>query len=227
MLSFPIFDGWSERLVGGALMTILISSMSMMIGLGIGVAAAMASRSSSAIVRVVASIYANVFRGVPELLVVLLFFFGSSTATNAIASAFGYLGYVDISNVFVGTLAMSTIAGAYATHIVRAALAAVPTGQSEAAAAFGMTTWSTLVHVRMPQVARLMIPDLGNLWNALLKDSAVVSVVGLVELSRVASLASEATQKPFQIYLAAAAIYLLITMVSTKLFHDLEARYAW
>jgi octopine/nopaline transport system permease protein len=204
-------NGWALELLRGAAMTILLSASAFIIGIMLGTLIALAKLTKSKSLRLLASLYVAVFRGLPELLIIFLFFFGTAAAVTKIASVFGYAGFVDINAFLLGVIAMSTIVAAYASAIVQSATLAIPKGQIEAALAFGMSPWQTFRYVRFKQLIRFALPDLGNLWLGTTKDTAVVSVTGFAELARIADQAAGATHQPFPIFLLAALLYLVIT----------------
>jgi polar amino acid transport system permease protein len=139
----------------------------------------------------------------------------------------GFDGYVDVSPFVAGFIALGLAFGAYATEVFRGAFLAIPPGQAEAARAAGMSRWLTLRRITLPQVwrfGRFALPGLGNLFLVLLKDTSLISVIGLDELMRKASIATSFTKEPFTFYLAAAVIYLMMTIVSMIGIHFLERR---
>jgi octopine/nopaline transport system permease protein len=151
--------------------------------------------------------------------VIYLLFFGGNQAVMAIArSVFGYDGYIELNAFTIGAIALGTVSGAYSTEVIRGAVLAVPRGQIEAARACGMSGWLLFRRIMVPQVARYALPGLGNVWQLTLKDTSLISIVGLVEIMRSASIASGSTQKPFVFYLAAAVLYLVLTAGSNRAF---------
>lgn len=161
----------------------------------------------------------------PELLLVLTIYFGSSAVLMAIASIFGYDEYIELSPFIAGVIALSIAFGAYATEVFRGAIQEIPKGQREAAMALGMTRFQTFRRITLPQVWRIALPGLGNLFLVLLKDTALVSVIGLNELMRQTSVAVGNTKEPFTFYFAAAMVYLFMTSISMAGLYFLE-RYA-
>jgi polar amino acid transport system permease protein len=170
----------------------------------------------------VAATYTTVVRGLPELLVVLIIYFGSSRLLGAAAAGFGHDGFVELSPFAAGVAALGLTFGAYATEIFRGAILAIPKGQVEAAHAFGMGRLLTFRRIVLPQLWRIALPGLGNLFLVLLKDTSLVSVIGLEELMRKAQIATGFTREPFTFYLAAASLYLLMTVVAMAVLHRAE-----
>jgi octopine/nopaline transport system permease protein len=214
--------GWGDEMLRAALMTIAVSLSSMALGLVFGTLGALAKLSPIAPARGLAEGYTTVMRGVPELLVIWLLFFGGSGAVMFVAGLFGYHGYLELNAFTIGTLAIGTISGAYSTEVIRGAVLAVPRGQIEAAKAIGMPGWQMFRRVVLPQAARFALPGLGNVWQFTLKDTALISVTGLVEIMRQAFVAAGSTRQPFTFYLVAAALYLVITTCSNYGFKRAE-----
>jgi len=176
------------------------------------------------VARAIASGYTGLIRGLPELLTVLIIYFGATTVLMAIASQFGYDEYIEIGPFAAGVTALGLTFGAYATEVFRGAIQSIPAGQREAGLALGMGKLRIFFRITLPQVWRLALPGLGNLFLVLLKDTALVSVIGLDDIMRKASVAVNYTKEPFTFYLAAAFIYLLLTIVTMIGLHHLEKR---
>ena len=206
--------GFGDELVVGALVTVEIALYSLAIGLALGLAAVGAKLSRSRILRGTAETYSLLIRGIPELLIILLVYYSGGAAMEALLKLFGHDVGVDFNKRLAGSLALGLIFGAFASEVFRGSFLAVPKGQIEAAVAIGMTRRQVFLRVRFPQMLRYALPGLGNLWMVLLKDTSLVSVIALDELMREASVAAEATQRPFVFYMAATVIYLLLTFVS-------------
>ncbi|MFK4752177.1 MULTISPECIES: ABC transporter permease [Oceanospirillaceae] len=217
-------QGYGQLLLSGLWVTIQLALASVFFGLIIGLCGATARLSSSPVARAIATTYTTVVRGIPELLLVLTLYFGGSQLLMWIASLFGYDEYIDVGQFAAAVAALAIAFGAYSTEVFRMAMMDLPKGQWESAQAMGMTPLKTFVRIIMPQVWRLAIPGLGNLFQVLLKDTALVSVVGLNELMRQASVGAANTKQPFDFYLAAALLYLLLTVVTTLLTGYLERR---
>ena len=217
-------QGFGAQLAAGTLMTVEIALAALALGLLLGLGGAAAKLSRFRALRLIGGLYTTLVRGVPELLVVLIVFFGASLAVQGVARWFGHDGYVEVSPFVAGVIALGLAFGAYATEVFRGAFQAVPPGQIEAAMAVGMSRRLTFLRIRLPQVWRFALPGLGNLFLVLLKDTALVSVIGLDELMRKSTIAVSYTKEPFTFYLAAAFIYLAMTAVSMIGLHYLERR---
>lgn len=214
--------GFGDQLLLGAWMTLQLAFGALCGGLVLGLAGAMAKLSELRVARAVASTYTTVVRGLPELLVVLIIYFGSSALLTTVAGWVGYDDFIELSPYAAGVIALSLTFGAYATEIFRGAIQAIPKGQVEAARAFGMSPALTFRRIILPQVWRIALPGLGNLFLVLLKDTSLISVIGLDELMRASTIAVGFTREPFTFYLFAAVLYLLMTIVTMVALHFAE-----
>ena len=208
-------QGFGDQLLAGAAMTVQLALAAAVLGIVLGLIGAVAKLSNAVAARALADVYTTVIRGLPELLVVLIIYFGSSGLLTAIAERFGHDGFVELSPFAAGTIALGLTFGAYATEVFRGAIMAVPKGQIEAARAFGMGRWTTFRRILLPQVWRIALPGIGNLFLVLLKDTSLVSVIGLDEVTRKAKIAAEYTKESFTFYMAAAVLYLAMTIIAT------------
>jgi octopine/nopaline transport system permease protein len=214
--------GWGDEMLRATLMTLAVSVASVALGLVFGTLGAAAKLSVIPPLRWLADGYTTIARGVPELLIIYLLFFGGSGAVMFVARLFGYDGYIELNAFTIGTLAIGAISGAYSTEVIRGAVLAVPAGQIEAAKAIGMARGLMFRRILFPQVARYALPGLGNVWQFTLKDTALISVTGLVEIMRQAWIAAGSTRQPFTFYLVAAALYLVLTTFSNYGFQRAE-----
>ena len=155
----------------------------------------------------------------------LLIFFGGQVLVNQLGPMVGYEDYIDINPFIAGVLTIGFIFGAYMTENIRGAILAVPKGQLEAAHAYGMPPLKVFFRILMPQMMRHALPGFGNNWLVLVKTTALVSIIGLDDMVRKASLAAGATRKPFTFYMVVAINYLIITSVSGYILKRLEKRY--
>lgn len=219
-----MLHGFLPALLDGTLTTLGVAGASLVIAVLLGLAGAAAKLSRIPVIRWLASTYTTVVRGVPDLVLMLLIFFGGQIGINAAAAALGYEGYVDINPFVAGVATIGFIFGAYLTETFRGALMAIPAGQREAGLAFGMSPMRVFLRITFPQMVRLAIPGFTNNWLVLVKSTAIVSVIGLTDMMHSAGLAAGATREPFTFYLAAAAIYLAITSISLLVLGALEKR---
>jgi octopine/nopaline transport system permease protein len=216
--------GWADEMLRGALMTMAVAVCSYLFGIIVGVLFASLKLSQFVVLRYVADVYTTVVRGIPELLVIYLVFFGGGALLRSIASGiFGYDGYIDPPLFVTGMVCIGLSAGAYITEVIRGAVLAVPKGQIEAAKAVGMSTGKRFWRILVPQVARYALPGLGNVWQLTLKETSLISVIGLVEIMRSAAVASGSTKEPFTFYLLAGILYLGLTSISNRGFLRAEA----
>mgnify|MGYP001232117083 CR=1 FL=1 len=190
-------DGWGHGLAVGALMTILIALAGFAIGIIIGTFGAWAKISGGPVLRVMAETYTTVLRGIPDLLVIYLFYFGGSAVVSAIGHLFGAEGFVSFPGFIAGALAVGVTSGAQQTEVYRGAFRAVNPGELEAATACGMGQALKFRRIVAPLTLRHALPGLGNVWQIVLKESALVSVTGVVELLRQAQTGAGSTGLPF------------------------------
>ena len=217
--------GWGDEFAQAALMTVLLSTAAYIFGTVVGLIAACLKVWGGFVLRGLMEIYTTVVRGVPELLIIYLLFFGNEAAINAILGMMGIGGTFRLNEFAIGVIAVGLISGAYATEVYRGAIQAIPPGQAEAGRAFGMHGFLVFRRIILPQTLRLALPGLGNIWQLILKDTALVSVVGVTELMRISQVAARSTREPFPFYIATAIVFLLMTTFSTKFFRKAEAHF--
>jgi arginine/ornithine transport system permease protein len=216
--------GYGPSLLSGVVLTIEAALFSLIVAVFLGTVGALAKTSRSSVAQAVAGVYTTLIRGVPDLVLMLLIFFGGQMLVNQVAESLGYDEYIEVSAFTAGVVTIGFIYGAYMTETFRGAILAVPSGQLEAGQAFGMSRWQVFREILLPQTIRYALPGFGNNWLVLLKTTALLSVLGLDDVLRKASLAAGATRQPFTFYLAVALIYLLLTTVSTALLAWAERR---
>src|SRR3984957_15893410 len=217
-------DGWGGVVLLAALMTVALTLAALAVGAVFGGLVAAAKLSRFRTLRIVGDAYTTVFRGVPELLVIYLFYFGGSTVVSEIAGLLGASGFVSLPPFLSGALGVGVISGAYQAEVYRGAFIAVAPGELEAARAVGMARLLRFRRIIAPQVLRFALPGLGNVWQLSLKDSALVSVTGLAEIMRMSSVAAGSTHQYFLFYVVGAALYLVMTAGSNRIFSVAEAR---
>ncbi len=216
--------GFGDELLAGSLLTLELALVSLAVGIFLGLITAAAKLSHHRVYRTVAHLYTEVVRGIPEMLVVLVVFFGASVLIQTVATWFEYNDYIEVNAFVAGVFALGLVFGAFSSEVFRGAFLAVPKGQLEAATACGMSSWQVFHRVRLPQMWRFAIPGLGNLWMVLLKDTSLISIIALDELLRWSKVAAETTKQPFTFYLAAAAIYLVLTILSDLIRNYFEVK---
>jgi octopine/nopaline transport system permease protein len=207
--------GWGDELALAACMTLAVAACAFLLGLVFGSLGATAKLSRIRPLVLVADGYTTLLRGIPELLVIYLLFFGGSGVLMYVASMFGHTGYIGVNAFMTGVVAIGIVNGAYSTEAIRGAVLAVPQGQIEAARAYGMSPWTMFRRILAPQVLRYALPSLGNVWQLCLKETALISVTGLVEIMRQATIGAGSTKQPFTFYACAAVLYLMLTSLSS------------
>jgi arginine/ornithine transport system permease protein len=220
-----LLHGYLPAILDGLLLTLQVSATSLAIACLFGLIGASAKLSGSVAARWTAEIYTTLIRGLPELVLMLLIFYGGQIAINRLAESQGW-GYIDIPPFAAGVITIGFIFGAYLTETFRGAILAVPRGQAEAGQAFALSRGQVLCRIVLPQMIRHAIPGFANNWLVMLKASALVSLIGLNDLVNRAGLAAASTREPFTFYMAVALIYLALTSVSIFLLSRLEARFS-
>jgi His/Glu/Gln/Arg/opine family amino acid ABC transporter permease subunit len=200
--------------VAGALTTLTVALCSLAVAAILGLAGAAGRLSRRPVIRAIATAYATVVRGVPDLVLMLLVFYGGQRLANLALAHWAPGRYLDIDPLAAGIATIGFVYGAYLGETFRGAFLAVPEGQAEAALACGMSSAQVLRRVTGPLMLRHALPALSNNWLVMLKSTAIVSVIGLPDLMQRAGLAAGATREPFVFYGAAAAVYLAITIAS-------------
>ena len=220
-----MFQGYFLTILGGAVLTLELALLSLLFALVAGLAGASAKLSRSAPLRWLATTYTTVVRGVPDLVMMLLVFYGGQMLVNHVTEYLD-VGYFDLNPMVAGVLTIGFIFGAYFAETFRGAFLAVPSGQLEAGAAYGMTRWQVFTRILFPQMLRHALPGLGNNWLVLLKSTAIVSMIGLSDMTWLADQAGRTTREPFLFYLLVCALYLVMTTASSWLLGRLERRYS-
>ena len=218
--------GWGDELFRATLMTIAVSITAIIIGFSFAAIFTPLKLSKFKSLNLIANIYTTVIRGVPELLVIYRFFFGGSGAIMFVASMFGYNEYIEINAFVTGSFAIGIISGAYSTEVFRGAIQSIDKGQFEASKVLGFSKFKQFYKIILPQMLRLAIPNLSNVWQITLKDTSLISVTGLVEIMRQSYIAAGSTRDPLFFYSFAAILYLLLTFLSMKLINRLEVKYS-
>ena len=218
--------GWGDELFYATLMTIAVSITAMFVGFLFALIFTPLKLSKNKFLNFIANSYTTIIRGVPELLVIYLFFFGGTGAVMYVASIFGYNEYIEINAFITGAFAIGIISGAYSTEVFRGAIQSIDKGQFEAAKVLGVGKFAQFYKIILPQMLRLAIPNLSNVWQITLKDTSLISVTGLVEIMRQSYIAAGSTRDPLFFYSFAAVLYLLLTYLSMKLINRLEAKYS-
>ncbi|MBW1998204.1 MAG: ABC transporter permease [Deltaproteobacteria bacterium] len=214
--------GYGWMLWRGAELTIAVGLLSMFVACVLGLIGAWGKLARGKLPRFVADTYTTVIRGVPELVLILLVYYGMPTLIQDFATLMGKEVMVNLNPFAAGVITIGFIYGAFSTEVFRGAYLAVPRGQIEAARAVGMSSAKAFRRIILPQMWRFALPGLGNVWMVLIKATALISVIQLPELMRSADIAARATRRPFTCFLAASLIYLGITIVSMLFQHRAE-----
>ena len=218
--------GYGPSLFTGTLLTLKVSVLALVLAIFLGFLGAICKLSKSTLLRTISQVYTTVIRGIPDLVLMLLIFFGGQVFVNQMALKVGYEEYIDINPFIAGVLTIGFIFGAYMTETFRGAILAVSEGQLEAGSAFGMSKSQVFLRILVPQMMRHALPGFGNNYLVLIKSTALVSIIGLDDLVRKAGLAAGATRMPFTFYLTVAFVFLIITSLSGVVLSWLERKYS-
>lgn len=219
-----VIGEWGAALLQGLLVTLQISLGAFAVGLLIGLLVALAKLSGHRALLPLACTYTTVCRAVPELLLILLLYYAGSDAVNALLALFGHAP-VEINGFAAAVAVLGIVQGAYAAEIIRGAVLAIPYGHIEAAKAFGCSRSHIVRRVVLPEMMPYALAGLANLWLVLLKDSALISVVGYNELLFTTKQAAGSTRQYLLFYVAVALLYLAVTLLSNLVFQHFERRF--
>ncbi|MFW1762180.1 ABC transporter permease [Acinetobacter calcoaceticus] len=218
-------SGYGPLLLSGTWMTLQLALLSLLLSVIIGLIGASSKLSSFKALRYIATAYTTLIRSVPDLVIMLLLFYSLQLGLNQITESL-QMDQIDINPFVAGVITLAFIYGAYFTETFRGAFQSVPTGQIEAARAYGMTPWQVFRRVLFPQMMRFALPGIGNNWQVLIKATALVSIIGLTDIVKITQDAGRSTMQLFFFSIVAAAIYLAITTVSNLILMWLERRYS-
>ncbi len=224
------FHGYGPSIFNGAIITIQVGLLSLLLALLLGLLGASAKLSKNPVAQGVATLYTTIIRGVPDLVLMMLIYYGGQVMINNFTDwlyeAFEIDIFFNINQFVAGVFAIGFIFGAYMSETFRGAFLAVDRGQIEAGVAYGMTRWQIFRRISFPQMMRHALPGLGNNWLVMLKTTALVSVIGLADMVRLATEASKAVHQPFKFFIPVVLVYLALTTVSEWLIKYLERRYS-
>ena len=215
--------GFGPALAAGALMTVKLALSALCLGLVLGLLGALAKTSPYKPLQWLGGTYSTLVRGIPELLWVLLIYFGTVNLMRELGEFFGKPD-LELNAFAAGVIALGLCFGAYATEVFRGAILAIPRGHREAGQALGLSKVRIFWRIILPQMWRIALPGLGNLFMILMKDTALVSVIGLEEIMRRSQIAVSLSKEPFHFFLIAAFIYLSLTVLAMTAMHFLEQR---
>ncbi|MCJ2375372.1 ABC transporter permease [Vibrio sp. ZSDZ34] len=238
-------QGYEASIFKGAVLTIEVALLSLLLAMVLGMLGALAKLAPYRWARAIATLYTTVIRGIPDLVLMMLIFFGGQillnnslyainewlnewfTASDPSHEWTAYLpDYIDVSPFIAGVLTIGFIFGAYMAETFRGAIMAVDQGEMEAAKAYGMSGPMAFRRILLPQMIRHALPGFGNNWLVLLKTTALVSIIGLEDMVRVSSLAAGSTKMPFTFYMSVAIIFLLFTSISTGFLKLVERKFS-
>jgi polar amino acid transport system permease protein len=208
-------QGWGDTIALGVVITVTLALASLPFGLVLGFLIALAKNSTEPSLKLAANIYTTIFRGLPELLTLFLVYFGVQIGIQQGLKFIGVDVYVEVNSFVAGMVALSLVFSSYASEAFLSAFRGIPQGQYEGGYALGLSRSRTMLLIVMPQLIRLALPALGNLWLILLKETSLVSVIGLSDLVREAGIAARVTKEPFLFFGVACLIYLVLAMISS------------
>ena len=217
-------NGWGGLLLGGALLTLQLAFATLPFGLALGLGVALAKNSPSRWLRLAGNIYTTLFRALPELLTIFLVYIGGTLLLSRLAGIVVPGTRVDINAFIAGMVALALVLGAFSSEVFLGALNGIDRGQIEAGRALGLKRLQGFVLIVLPQLWRLALPGLANSWLVLLKDTSLVSAIGLSDLMRQTQVAVGSTKQPFLFFAATCLIYLCLSLLSTGLGLWLEKR---
>ncbi|CNH81657.1 histidine ABC transporter permease HisQ [Yersinia pekkanenii] len=220
-----MLDGYSKLIFEGALVTLELALCSVLLSVIIGLVGAGGKLSSNRLLSGLFECYTTLIRGVPDLVLMLLIFYGLQIILNSITESLGF-AQINIDPLSAGIITLGFIYGAYFTETFRGAYMAVPAGQIEAATAFGFTPGQIFRRILFPAMMRYALPGIGNNWQVILKATALVSILGLNDVVKATQLAGKGTYQPFFFALVAGAVYLIFTTLSNGILLWLERRYS-
>ena len=215
-------DGWGDDLAHGVLVTVSLALVTLPLGLLIGFLVALAKQSGEPSMRLAGNIYTTIFRGLPELLTLFLVFYGAQIGIQQVVRLVRPDAVVEINSFVAGMVALGVVFSSYASEVFLSAFRAIPRGQYEGGYSVGLSPRQTMRLVILPQLIRIALPGLSNLWLILLKDTALVSAVGLTDIVRQSSIAARVTKQAFMFFGVACLIYLALAIISSFGIHAIE-----
>lgn len=219
-------SAYYTSILHGALLTVAVSLSALLVSILLGLLGAAAKLSGHRVLVSLGTVYTTIVRGIPELVLMLLIFYGGTIGANKLLEAMGSKATLDINPFVAGVLTIGFIYGAYMTETFRGAILSIPKGQTEAAVAFGMGPVQAFVRITLPQMVRYALPGFTNNWLVLIKATALVSLIGLKEMTYLSKQASAATRSPFAFFLFSAALFLVYTSISLYALRKLNDRYS-
>ncbi len=207
--------GWGDEILSGIGVTLALALATLPVGLVIGFFVALAKQAEEPSIRLAGNIYTTIFRGLPELLTLFIVFYGAQIGIQQVLQLVGIERVIEVNAFVAGMIALGVVFSSYASEVFLSAFRAIPIGQYEGGYAVGLSYGQTMRLIILPQLIRLALPGLANLWLILLKDTALVSAVGLSDILRQTGVAARVTKHAFLFFGVAAFIYLALAIVSS------------
>lgn len=215
-------EGWGDEIASGVVVTVTLALATLPFGLAAGFFVALGKQSQEASLRLAANIYTTLFRGLPELLTLFLVYYGAQIGIQQVARLLGAANGIEINSFIAGMVALGVVFSSYASEVLLSAFRAIPRGQYEGGYAIGLSGWQTMRLVILPQLVRIALPGLSNLWLILLKDTALVSVIGLADIIRQTGIAARVTKQAFLFFGVACTLYVVLAILSSFAFVAIE-----
>jgi polar amino acid transport system permease protein len=208
-------EGWLDDIFYGVFITISLAAATLPIGLAIGFFVALAKQSDEPSLRLAGNVYTTIFRGLPELLTLFLVYYGVQIGLQSLVKFFDPTATIEVNSFVSGMVALGVVFSSYASEVFLSAFRAIPRGQYEGGFSIGLSPFQTMRMVILPQLIRIALPGLANLWLILLKDTALVSAIGLSDILRQTGIAARVTREPFLFFSLACLIYLVLAIISS------------
>ena len=217
-------EGWSDDIAYGVFVTVALAAATLPFGLLLGFLVALAKQSREPSLRLAGNIYTTIFRGLPELLTLFIIFFGAQIGIQKLVHLYDPTANIEVNSFISGMIALGFVFSSYASEVFLSAFRAIPAGQYEGGFSVGLSNGQTMRLVVLPQLVRIALPGLANLWLILLKDTALVSAIGLSDILRQTGIAARVTREAFLFYGYACAIYLVLAIISSFGINAIERR---
>lgn len=208
-------QGWGDEIASGVMITVALALATLPFGLFVGFVVALAKRSPEPALRLAGDIYTTIFRGLPELLTLFLVYYGAQIGIQQVVRLVSPSTSIEINSFVAGMVALGAVFSSYASEVFLSAFRAIPQGQYEGGYSIGLSKSQTMRLIVLPQLIRVALPGLSNLWMILLKETALVSVIGLSDILRQSSIAARVTKEAFLFYGVACLIYLVLAIISS------------
>jgi polar amino acid transport system permease protein len=214
--------GWGDEIASGMLVTVSLALATLPLGLAVGFFVSLGKQSEEKSLRVACNVYTTLFRGLPELLTLFLVYYGAQIGVQQAAVLMGAKTGIEINSFVAGMVALGVVFSSYASEVFLSAFRAIPRGQYEGGYAVGLSNWQTMRLIILPQLVRIALPGLANLWLILLKDTALVSVIGLSDIIRQTGIAARVTRQAFLFFGVACLLYVVLAVLSSFAFAAIE-----